>query len=50
MLMVTATNLDNVNLSPELFGKQAARNKINKLDIEDNTVTIPVPASSSNTW
>lgn len=50
MLMETATNLDNVNLSPALFGKHAARKRINKLDNEDKIVTIPVPASFNNNW
>lgn len=40
MLTTTAANLDRVNLSPPLLGKEAARNKVNKLDVEDNIVTI----------
>jgi hypothetical protein len=48
MLTITAVNLDNVNLSPPLLGKKAARNKINKLDIEDNIVTILASVCSND--
>lgn len=41
MLIETATSLDNVNLSPPLLGKNAARNRVNKLEVDVNTVTIP---------
>lgn len=41
MLTETATSLDNVNLSPPLLGKKAARNKVNKLEVDVNTVTTP---------
>jgi len=48
MLTITAVNLDNVNLSPPLLGKKAARNKTNKLDIEDNIVTILASVCSND--
>lgn len=48
MLITTADNLDSVNLSPPLLGKKAARNKVNKLDVEDNIVTILVSVCSND--
>lgn len=39
-LTSTAANLDNVSLSPPLLGKKAARNNVNKLDVDDSTITI----------
>jgi len=50
MLIITAANLDSVNLSPPLLGKKAARNKVNKLDVEDNTVTILAWICSNDIW
>lgn len=44
MLINTATSFDNVSLSPVLLGKQVAKNNTNKLDADDNTVTIPASA------
>lgn len=39
--MVTATSFESVNSSPLLLGNIAARKRVNKLDVDDNTVTIP---------
>lgn len=50
MLTETATNLDKVNLSPPLLGKKVARNKVNKLEVDDNTVTIPASVSTREIW
>lgn len=40
MLKQTAINLDIVNLSPILEGNKAAKTSVNKLDVEDKTVTV----------
>lgn len=37
ILMVTATSFDRVKLSWELLGKTAARNRVNKLDVDPTT-------------
>lgn len=50
ILIETATNLDNVNLSPPLLGKKAARNKVNKLEIDVNTVTTPDSVFTNDIW
>lgn len=50
MLITTAANLDSVNLSPPLLGKKAARNKVNKLDVDDNIVTILASVCSNDIW
>lgn len=50
MLTTTAANLDSVNLSPPLLGKKAARNKVNKLDVEDSIVTILASVCSNDIW
>lgn len=45
MLINTAASFDRVNLSPLLLGNRAARNNVNKLEVDDNTVTIPASVS-----
>lgn len=50
MLTITTANFDNVNLSPPLLGKEAARNKVNRLDVEDNTVTILASVCANDIW
>lgn len=50
MLTTTAANLDSENLSPPLLGKKAARIKVNKLDVEDNIVTILASICSNDIW
>lgn len=49
-LTSTAANLDSVNLSPPLLGKKAARNKANKLDVDDNTITILSSICFNDIW
>lgn len=49
-LTSTAANLDSVNLSPPLLGKKAARNKVNKLDVDDNTITILSSICFNDIW
>lgn len=46
----TATSFDKVNWSFWFEGNTAASARVNKLDVEDNTVTRPASASASATW
>jgi hypothetical protein len=46
MLIQTATNLDRVKRSPRFDGKRAANISVNKLDVEDRTVTMPASVSA----
>lgn len=46
MLIQTATNLDRVKRSPRFDGKRAASIRVNKLDVEDRTVTMPASVSA----
>jgi hypothetical protein len=46
MLIQTATNLDRVKRSPRFDGKRAANINVNKLDVEDRTVTMPASVSA----
>lgn len=48
MLIQTATNFETVKRSPEFDGKTAVNNKVNRLDDDENTVTIPVSDSSKD--
>lgn len=50
ILMVTAISFDSENSSPLLLGKIAARKRVNKLDVEDNTVTIPASVCDRAIW
>lgn len=50
MFTITATSLDNVNLSLVLAGKSDPRSKVKRLDDDDKTVTIPVSVSFKETW
>lgn len=50
MLNVTATNFDNVNLSPVADGNRAAKINVKKLDVELNKVTIAVSFGSNANW
>lgn len=49
-LRLTATNFDNVNLSPEADGNRAAKINVKKLDIELNNVTIAVSFGCRANW
>jgi hypothetical protein len=46
MLIQTATNFDKVKRSPRFDGKRAANTSVNKLDVEDRTVTMPASVSA----
>lgn len=46
MLIQTATNLDRVKRSPRFDGKRAANISVNKLDVEERTVTMPASVSA----
>lgn len=50
MLNNTATNLDNVNLSPVFDGKIEANINVNKLELDDKTFTIPASVCAKATW
>lgn len=50
MLTDRATSFDNVNLSPPLLGKKAARNRVNKLDVEDSTLTMLASVWDNAIW
>lgn len=50
MLTATATNLESVNLSLPLLGKSAARARVKKLEVEDNTVTRLASVCASDIW
>ena len=50
ILIVTATNLESVNLSPLSLGKHPARKNVNKLEVEDKTVTITASVSANDIW
>jgi hypothetical protein len=46
MLIQTATNFDSVKRSPRFEGKRAANISVNKLEVEDRTVTMPASVSA----
>jgi len=46
MLIQTATNLDRVKRSPRFDGKRAANMSVNRLDVDDRTVTMLASVSA----
>lgn len=46
---MTATNFEIVNLSPRFEGKIEANIRVNRLEVEDNTLTIPASVSDRAT-
>lgn len=49
MLKNTAASFDKVNLSVCVEGKAAASTKVNRLDVDDKTFTIPASVSDRAT-
>lgn len=47
---ITATNLDNVNLSPFDDGKSAASTNVKNVDVELSNVTMAASFGSSANW
>ena len=39
--MMTATNFDNVNLSPVQLGNSAASTNVKRPEVDDNTLAMP---------
>lgn len=50
MLEQTAINLDTVNLSPALEGNNAAKISVNRLDVDDSTVTVAASVCDKANW
>lgn len=47
---ITATNLDNVNLSPLDDGKNAAKTRVKNVDVELSKVTMAASLGSRASW